>query len=107
MKHFCPGFNDGSKKGVCSGEHTPCRKNKYNKLTYSGLNSLFGASHMGHTKESGKDSKSVPGAILSSGTPSAGSYIHPQTLQTYFFIIKIILILYSLTIKKKKGSKFG
>lgn len=45
-----------------------------NSNSYStGENSLFGASQTGQTKESGKDSKEVPGAILSSGIPNAGS----------------------------------
>ena len=71
--------------------------NNINQRPYSGENSLLGASQMGHTKSSGKDSKSTPGAMPLSGTPSAGSYIHPQILQTYFFIIQFLkLSLYKV-----------
>src|SRR5210317_2082507 len=38
--------------------------------------------HSGHTQSSGTSSQRVPGAIPSSGHPSASSYCQPQTIHS-------------------------
>ena len=46
----------------------------------------FPTPQAGHVQLSGMSSKAVPGAIPFSGSPSAGSYMYPQMIQTYFSI---------------------
>ena len=51
------------------------------------LKSSLPTPHRGHTQSAGRSSKAVPGSIPLSGSPTAGSYSYPQTMQMYFFII--------------------
>ena len=53
----------------------------------TGLNSSLPTPQSGHTQSSGMSSKAVPGAMPLSGSPTAGSYTHPHTSHTYFFIM--------------------
>lgn len=46
----------------------------------------FPTPQAGHVQLSGMSSNAVPGAIPFSGSPSAGSYMYPQMIQTYFSI---------------------
>ena len=58
----------------------------------TGEKSSLPTPHSGHTQSSGISSKAVPGATPLSGSPAAGSYIYPHTLQMYFFISVTVLI---------------
>ena len=51
--------------------------------------------HAGQVQSSGMSSKAVPGAMPPSGSPSAGSYMYPQMMQTYLSIILRVLEMYS------------
>ncbi len=46
----------------------------------------------GQVQSSGNCSKGIPGEIPPSGSPDAGSYTHPHTSHTYFFIIVIFWV---------------
>ena len=68
--------------------------------TYTSENSSFPTEQSGQRKSYGTSSQAVPGAIPSSGTPTSGSYSHPQTSHTYFtivFVLQIIDILHGTT----------
>ena len=58
------------------------------------LNSSFPTPHRGHTQSDGMSLKSVPGSMPFSGSPIAGSYSHPHTSHTYFFITVVIFLLF-------------
>ena len=60
----------------------------------TGEKSSFPTPQRGHTQSSGISSKAVPACIPLSGSPWAGSYMCPQTLHSYFFMINSDLIAY-------------
>jgi len=54
-----------------------------------GVKSSFPTPQSGHDQSLGMSSNAVPGWIPLSGSPSAGSYMYPQTLHSYFCMIKM------------------
>src|SRR5512136_260583 len=55
-------------------------------FVYCFSNASFPAPQIGQTQSSGRFSNAVPAAIPASGSPFAGSYTYPQTVQTYLSI---------------------
>jgi len=54
-----------------------------------GVKSSFPTPQSGHSQVPGISSNAVPGLIPLSGSPSAGLYMYPQTLHSYFCMMNL------------------
>ena len=63
-------------------------------LNQSSISSKYStpSPHPGHTQVGPSSLKGVPGGIPPSGSPRIGSYIHPQAVHSYFFIVHNICL---------------
>lgn len=75
------------------------RVNRHGNYSWIFSNSDLGAPQAGQTQSSGRFSNGVPGLTPATGSPSAGSYTYPQTLQIHLsteaspLIDQLLLIL--------------